>query len=151
MKRADPALLHDAGAFTLDMDDDGLTFWRGGGPDDKDESRFAPGEPLVLSPEGWPAGTVIMAREPAAPPTKTRAARSATVPAWRAVRDAEVAALAQALHAVEWLPRYVNGMRDGGYCPACQAFQDEGHRTGCQTDVALTSFHAAARRLPRRG
>ena len=61
-----PTRLYYAGRFTLDVDDvTGERFWRGhGGLDDKDETRFDPGQPLILATASWPAGTVISAEEP---------------------------------------------------------------------------------------
>lgn len=50
----------DAGWFVLCEDDDGNRYWRGAcGPDDKDESEFDVGEPLVLDPAHWPIGTRV--------------------------------------------------------------------------------------------
>ena len=56
-----------AGDFRLDEDeDDGHVFWRGGGPGDKDETAFAPGESMTFyaDVEVWPIGTRISITEP---------------------------------------------------------------------------------------
>lgn len=55
----------DAGGFRLVVDDEtGKKFWRGAGTGDKDVTAFDPGDPLVLTPEAWPVGTVVSARVP---------------------------------------------------------------------------------------
>lgn len=53
-----------AGAYRIDVDDDGVPFWRGGGADDKNESEMNPNEPLRLDPNHFPPGTVVTAMEP---------------------------------------------------------------------------------------
>ncbi len=57
----------EAGTFYLDVDDEGKKFWRGGSPDDMDETIFSSEECLILNPKHFPEGTVVSAKEPRKP------------------------------------------------------------------------------------
>jgi hypothetical protein len=57
--------MHESAWFAVDVDDEtGVPFWRGGGADDKDETRFEGGEPLVLNPNHFPPGSRVTLDEP---------------------------------------------------------------------------------------
>lgn len=59
--------LTESAHWRIDVDEDEPErgpFWRGAGADDKDESIFDPGEPLIMDPRHWPPGTCVVVSEP---------------------------------------------------------------------------------------
>lgn len=57
----------EAGSFTLKRGDDGLPYWSGGEPGDKEGRNFDPEQPLVLDPSAFRIGTVVTAEQPPLP------------------------------------------------------------------------------------